>query len=94
MSGTVARRNDPGYWAAPIKWTRISRKRPPRCVDCWQNLYDTGDVTLTHITRATWTRHSGVRNDDPDMDTKIVVDLCADHRQEWLDWTPGQQVLA
>jgi hypothetical protein len=90
MSGMVARRNEPGFWVGPITWGRIKRKRPPRCDDCWLNVYEQGRSD-GWITRATWLRRNGEKG--PWGDERVVTNLCGDHRQEWLDWTPGQLEL-
>lgn len=91
MSGMVDRRNQREFWAGKVTWTRLKRKVQPVCEDCLLNVHAAGGTT-GRIPRATWKRTVG-RHDVPANATNLFVLLCDTHKQDWVDWTPGQTIM-
>lgn len=100
--GCTARRNDRGWWVGKVSWTRLRLKTLPVCDDCLINVHAlargarnvAGEPVPAEglIPRARWRRKNavvGLRG----MDSFRLMHLCDTHRQEWLDWTPGQLAL-
>lgn len=83
MNGTVARRNDPAYWAGKPTWTRVRANRLPQCEDCLLNVHDSGGQGS--LAKARWRRQVA--------DAEASVLLCDRHKTEWERWTPGQLVI-
>ncbi len=94
MSGMVDRRNDRGWWTGSISWSRVKTRANPPCDDCVINAYASGG-TDKRIPRAKHRRKNGRNTQTFGMDVAFrSTVLCDIHKQEWLDWTPGQQVLS
>lgn len=88
--GCADRRNDKGFWAGKVTWTRLKLKTLPACDDCVLNVHAAGEARA-RIPRARWRRRNGVT--DGFHESFRVTTLCDVHKQEWLDWTPGQLTL-
>ncbi len=90
--GVTERRNQRRYWTGRITWSRLKLKTLPPCDDCLIHVHEAqrrGEVIPeTRIPRARYRRknerHQGF------LETFIATHLCDTHKQEWLDWTPGQ----
>ncbi len=96
----VDRRNDRIWWAGRVTWSRLKLKNLPKCEDCWLNLHvkvmEAGGSSLHEgwIPRARHRRKIVYGGDTFGQEAFRTMCLCDIHKQEWLDWTPGQQVLS
>lgn len=93
--GCTERRNDRGWWVGKITYTRLRLKSLPVCDDCLINIHEQARAhhqAATHegwLPRARWRRKNAVTG-MRGMDSFRVTHLCDTHKQEWVDWTPGQ----
>jgi len=87
----VDRRNQASYWRGKITWSRIRVQTAPVCDDCLLNVHAAGGTTM-RIPRAHYRRRNV--HDTAAGPVVVTTVLCVQHRQEWLDWTPGQMPMA
>lgn len=83
-SGLVDRRNDPAFWTAKARFSKLTTKTKPVCDDCLIAVHEAGGIAPgTGLTRARWARSCD----------KTRTCLCDFHKGIWADWVPGQMVF-